>query len=318
MYLVTGAAGFIGFHISLYLLQNNKKVIGIDNLSSYYDTQLKLDRLNQLKKYRRFIFYKIDLSKRSKLLNIHKYLNKAEYVIHLAGQAGVRYSIKNPQTYLKNNIQAYLNILEVFKSKKKLKLILYASSSSIFGDYNKKNLKQPESFYAVTKKTMEDMSSIYNKIYKINIIGLRFFTVYGPWGRPDMSIYKFTNKIESNVGIEVFNSGDHMRSFTYISDVIDNIQLIINKFSKKNINICDVFNIGNPKSIKLNKMIKILEKEINKKSKKIFTNKQLGDVDNTKANIRREIKIYNSKYKVDLEDGIKKFYEWFLSYKRKN
>ena len=318
MYIVTGAAGFIGFHMCLYLLQNNKKVIGIDNLSNYYDTQLKLDRLNKLKKYRKFIFFKIDLSKKSKLLLISKYLNKVEYVIHLAGQAGVRYSIKNPQTYLINNIQAYLNILEVLKHRKKLKLILYASSSSIFGNYNKKKLKLPESFYAVTKKTMEDMSYVYNKIYKINIIGLRFFTVYGPWGRPDMSIYKFTNEIERNLKIKVFNSGNHMRSFTYISDAIHNIQLIINKFSKKNINICDVFNIGNPKSIKLNKMIKILEKEINKKSKKIFTNKQLGDVDNTKANINREIKIFKSNYKVNLEEGIKSFFKWFVSYKRNN
>ena len=165
---------------------------------------------------------------------------------------------------------------------------------------------------------MEDMSYVYNKIYKINIIGLRFFTVYGPWGRPDMSIYKFTNEIERNLKIKVFNSGNHMRSFTYISDAIHNIQLIINKFSKKNINICDVFNIGNPKSIKLNKMIKILEKEINKKSKKIFTNKQLGDVDNTKANINREIKIFKSNYKVNLEEGIKSFFKWFVSYKRNN
>ena len=318
MYLVTGAAGFIGFHMCLHLLKANKKVIGIDNLSNYYDSQLKLDRLNQLEKYQKFIFFKIDLSHKSKLLRINDYLKKTEYVIHLAGQAGVRYSIKNPQTYLKNNIQAYLHLLEIFKNKKKLKLILYASSSSIFGNYGNKNIKLPESFYAATKKTMEDMSYIYNKIYNINIVGLRFFTVYGPWGRPDMSIYKFTKKIVSDSNIEVFNNGDHKRSFTYISDAIDNIQLIINKFSKKNKNVCEVFNIGNPRSIKLNKMIRILEKEINKKSKKIFTTKQLGDVDYTKANINREIKIFKSSYRVNLEDGIKIFYKWFLNYKRKN
>ena len=193
------------------MLKQNKKVVGVDNLNAYYSVKFKEERLKLLKKNKNFKFLKIDLSKKKHLKKLKKYAFKIDKIIHLAGQAGVRYSIKNPTTYILNNPYAYLNLLEYFKNSKKLRLILYASSSSVFGDVlDKKNINKPISVYAVSKLSMEQISYVYSNMYKMKIIGMRFFTVYGPWGRPDMSLYKFTKNIINNRKIDVFNFGNHL------------------------------------------------------------------------------------------------------------
>ena len=236
--LVTGAAGFIGYHLIGKALNKNKEVIGIDNINSYYDINLKKDRINNLKKNKKFSFYKVDLSNYKKLNNIVK-KNKIKIIIHLAAQAGVRYSIKNTRTYFKSNLEGFFNILEVSRHNK-IKHLIYASTSSVYGDSKKFPLNendrtdQPLSFYAATKKSNEVMAHSYSYIYKLPCTGVRFFTVYGPFGRPDMALFKFTKNIINNHPIELFNNGYHLRDFTYVDDVVDGIYSLINKQSKKN------------------------------------------------------------------------------------
>jgi len=321
MYLVTGAAGFIGFHLSLSLLKKQKTVIGIDNINNYYNTKIKLDRLKILKKYPKFKFFKIDLRNKNSLQKkLSKYKNKIEIIIHLAGQAGVRYSIINPITYIENNIISYINLLEFFKNKSKPKLIIYASSSSIYGEKGSKksissNIQNnPISIYSTSKLTMELISKVYNHIYKMNFIGVRFFSVYGPWGRPDMFYLKFLRKIKLKKTIDIYNYGKHYRSFTYIDDVILNLFKIIKKFGKKNINICDVFNIGNPASIHLKSLINLIEKKMKIKARKKFIKKQPGDLTLTKSLIDREKRIFGHKIKTNLNNGIEKLIKWHDNY----
>jgi UDP-glucuronate 4-epimerase len=315
MILITGCAGFIGFHLSIYYLKRSQTIIGIDNLNSYYDKKLKLKRLKELKKFKNFKFIFLDLKKKKSLTKLKKYNFK--YIIHLAGQAGVRYSITNPISYVDNNIKAYINLLEFFKYQKNLISILYASSSSVYGDkiseIKNYNIK---SVYAATKKTMEFISDIYCEIYKLKFIGMRFFTVYGPYGRPDMSIFKFFTNISKNKKIDVYNYGNHKRSFTYIDDIIFNINKII-LYSKKNIKIKDskVYNIGNPQTVNLFRLIKIIEKIIKKNVKKNFMPFQTGDVLKTKANIGKDENKLGFRFKVNIEQGIKNFYKWFLNEK---
>ena len=315
MILITGCAGFIGFHLSIYYLKRNQTIIGIDNLNSYYDKKLKLRRLKELKKFKNFIFIFLDLKKKKSLTKLKKYNFK--YIIHLAGQAGVRYSITNPISYVDNNIKAYINLLEFFKYQKNLISILYASSSSVYGDkiseIKNYNIK---SVYAATKKTMEFISDIYCEIYKLKFIGMRFFTVYGPYGRPDMSIFKFFTNISKNKKIDVYNYGNHKRSFTYIDDIIFNINKII-LHSKKNIKIKDskVYNIGNPQTVNLLRLIKIIEKIIKKNVKINFMPFQTGDVLKTKANIGKDENKLGFRFKVNIEQGVKNFYKWFLNEK---
>ena len=312
MILITGCAGFIGFHLSIYYLKRNQTIIGIDNLNSYYDKKLKLRRLKELKKFKNFIFIFLDLKKKKSLTKLKKYNFK--YIIHLAGQAGVRYSITNPISYVDNNIKAYINLLEFFKYQKNLISILYASSSSVYGDkiseIKNYNIK---SVYAATKKTMEFISDIYCEIYKLKFIGMRFFTVYG---RPDMSIFKFFTNISKNKKIDVYNYGNHKRSFTYIDDIIFNINKII-LHSKKNIKIKDskVYNIGNPQTVNLLRLIKIIEKIIKKNVKINFMPFQTGDVLKTKANIGKDENKLGFRFKVNIEQGVKNFYKWFLNEK---
>jgi len=317
MILITGSAGFIGFHLALFYLKKNKKVIGIDNLNNYYDVKYKHDRLKILKKYKNFIFIKIDLKNKSSLKKLDKFGKKIENVIHLAGQAGVRFSIINPSTYIKNNIEAYIYLLEYFRLKKNIKSILYASSSSIYGDTNHKNLKSENmiSVYAVSKKTLEHISSVYNHIYKMNFIGMRFFTVYGPYGRPDMSIFKFFNNIQNNKKIDIYNFGNHSRSFTYISDIVENIDRLIDHTNKKKKTFNEIVNIGNPKSVALKYVINLIEKKFNKKIKKKFNPLQVGDIIKTEANISDEQKTYKFKFKINIKEGIDNFFEWFSSEK---
>ena len=323
MYLITGAAGFIGFHISLKLLRTNNTVIGVDNINNYYDQKIKHNRVKILKQFPKFKFFKIDLNNRKHFSkNINKYRNKIKIIIHLAGQAGVRYSIINPASYIQNNIMSYVQLLEFFKKSSKIRLIMYASSSSIYGEIGSKTSlsSQPQtnpiSVYSASKLSMELISNAYNSLYNLKFVGIRFFTVYGPWGRPDMFYYKFLKHIYNKKLIKIFNFGNHKRSFTYIDDVIDNLFRIINKFRNSKKSICEVFNIGNPNSIELKKFIKIIEDKVDRKALKKYTKKNLGEVTTTKANINRERKIFNHKIKVPVGKGVEKFIRWYQTYNK--
>mgnify|MGYP001433694417 CR=1 FL=1 len=316
MYLITGVAGFIGMHFAEKMLNEGNKVIGIDNINDYYDTKLKKKRISILKRYKKFEFIKSDLKNPLTYNRIKK--SNISHIVHLAGQAGVRYSIQNPSAYVNDNILTFVNLLEAFKDSKKLKCIVYASSSSVYGKskehFSKNYLLQPISMYAATKMCMELISNVYLDLYKIKSIGIRFFTVYGPYGRPDMAYYKFCNQIKKNQTIKVFNMGNHKRSFTYIDDAINNLYLILKKSNKINTLETPVLNIGNPKTITLTKFITILEKKLLKKSKKKFLKKQPGDVLETRAIINFEKKKLRLLFKTELEEGINKFVNWHNSY----
>ena len=317
MYFITGVAGFIGFHLSLELLKKNKRVVGIDNINNYYDRKIKYDRLKVLKKFPKFKFFKIDLNNRKHFSkNINKYRNKIKIIIHLAGQAGVRYSIINPASYIQNNIMSYVQLLEFFKKSSKIRLIMYASSSSIYGEIGSKTSlsSQPQtnpiSVYSASKLSMELISNVYHSLYKKSFVGIRFFSVYGPWGRPDMFYFKFLKKIKDNKPIEIYNYGNHHRSFTYIDDVVLNLMKLINKFKNNKRTICDVFNIGNPISTSLKKFIKLLEAAVGKKANKKYIKKHPADITITRSDIRREKSLFNHEIKVPLNKGIEKLVNW--------
>ena len=319
--LVTGAAGFIGYHLIGRALSKNKKVIGIDNINSYYDISLKKDRINNLKKNKKFSFYKVDLSNYKKLNNIIK-KNKIKIIVHLAAQAGVRYSIKNPRTYFKSNLEGFFNVLEVSRHNK-IKHLIYASTSSVYGDSKKFPLNEndrtdkPLSFYAATKKSNEVMAHSYSYIYKLPCTGVRFFTVYGPFGRPDMALFKFTKNIINNHPIELFNNGNHLRDFTYVDDIVDGISSLINKQSKKTIPY-EIFNIGNGTPKKLLDYLKYIEKNLNKNSKTKKLPLQVGDIVKTHSNINKLKKYTGYKPKTNIKNGISRFIEWYKDYYRTN
>ena len=319
--LVTGAAGFIGYHLIKKTLNKNKEVIGIDNINSYYDIILKKDRINKLKKNKKFSFYKVDLSNYKKINNIVK-KNKIKIIIHLAAQAGVRYSIKNPRSYFNSNLEGFFNILEVSRHNK-IKHLIYASTSSVYGDSKKFPLNendrtdQPLSFYAATKKSNEVMAHSYSYIYNLPCTGVRFFTVYGPFGRPDMALFKFTKKIINNHTIELFNNGNHFRDFTYVDDIVDGIYLLINKQSKKTIPY-QIFNIGNGTPKKLIDYLKHIEKNLKKISKTKKLPLQVGDVVKTHSNINKLKKYTGYKPKTNIKIGISRFIEWYKDYYRTN
>lgn len=319
--LITGSAGFIGFHLAYKLISQNKNVIGIDNLNTYYDVNLKDYRLKQLKKIsksKNFLFYKIDISDKKKLLSIFK-KHKITKIIHLAAQAGVRYSFENPQTYADTNLIGFFNILEGCRLNN-IKNLIYASSSSVYGeskDFPYKEtrmINKPLQFYAATKICNEVMAYSYSKLYKIKTVGLRFFTVYGPYGRPDMAYYSFVKKISENKKIKVFNNGNHLRDLTYIDDIIRGIMLII---SKKQNKLYQILNIGNGNPITLMNMIRNIEDSLNKKAKIVFLKKQKGDMEKTFASIENIKKNYSFKPLVDAKKGIKYFVSWFLDYHKK-
>ncbi len=315
-YLITGSAGFIGFHLSKKLLSEGFNVLGVDNLNNYYDQKIKQDRNKILKKYKNYKFNKIDIKDYKKLDRIFK-KNSIHGVVNLAAQAGVRYSLKNPRSYIENNINGFFNILELSK-KNKIKKFIYASTSSIYGLQKKFPLKEnfntdnPIQLYAATKKSNELMATSYSHLYKMDTIGLRFFTVYGPWGRPDMALFKFTKNIIKGKPIEVFNQGKHERDFTYVDDIVDGIfKILINKKSKFG---AKIFNIGNGKKIKLLKYIQLIEKNLNQKSKKKFLPLQKGDVIKTHSDTKLIKKQYNYQSKTEVSYGVKKFIEWYISY----
>ena len=315
--LITGSAGFIGYHLTEKLLKKNINVIGIDNINNYYDTKLKKNRINELKKNKKFKFYKIDLCEYKKLDNVIK-KNKIKFIIHLAAQAGVRYSIKNPKIYFKSNLEGFFNILEVSRHNK-IKHLVFASTSSVYGDTKKFPLNEnnrtdhPLSFYAATKKSNEVMAHSYSYIYKLPCTGVRFFTVYGPFGRPDMALFKFTKNIINNQSIELYNNGNHLRDFTYVDDIVDGIYSLIKRHSKKNIPY-EIFNIGNGNPKKLKDYLKFIEKKLNSKAKVKKLPLQIGDIFKTHSDIKKLKKYTSYKPKTNIEVGISKFIEWYKDY----
>lgn len=321
--LITGIAGFIGSHLARNLLTRGDKILGIDNISDYYDVNLKYDRLNILKKYKNFIFEKVDISNYSDLEKIIK-KHKVSKICHLAAQAGVRYSLEAPMEYIKSNIVGHLNMLEICRNYE-IKNIVYASSSSVYGGNTKvpfsvsDRVDSPVSLYAATKRSDELMSYTYNHLYGINTIGLRFFTVYGPWGRPDMATWIFTKKIINDEPIEVFNNGNMERDFTYIDDIINGtISILDSCEDDSNESFSKVYNIGNNKPENLLNFISLIEENLGKKAIKIMKPLQKGDVANTYADIKDIQADYNFIPKTKLVEGIPRFIEWFKSYHNLN
>ena len=329
--LVTGAAGFIGFHTCLKLVSQGHEVYGIDNINDYYDPKLKFDRLNELgfneaesklfknevqsSEFNSLRFSRIDLVDHESIDNLFK-KEQFEVVCNLAAQAGVRYSIENPRAYIDSNISGFLNILEGCRNHK-VKHLVYASSSSVYGE-NKKvpfettdNVDFPISLYAATKKSNELMAHTYGHLYDFKTTGLRFFTVYGPWGRPDMAYYLFAEAISNDKPIKVFNNGQMERDFTYIDDIINGVTKII----EKNIDSREhykIYNIGNNKPESLNYFISIIEKHLGSKAKKKMMSMQPGDVPHTYANIDDMISDYSYNPKTGLEEGLIKFLNWYI------
>ncbi len=311
--LVTGAAGFIGFHLSKTLLDDGFEVFGIDNINDYYDINLKHDRLKILNEYDNFSFDKLDISNKEDLSKSFKRF-KPQKVVNLAAQAGVRYSLKNPYSYLNSNLTGFLNIIELCRYSE-IENLVYASSSSVYGGNadipfsEDHKINKPLSLYGATKAANELIAHSYSNLYNINTTGLRFFTVYGPWGRPDMALYIFTKNIISGNPINVFNNGNMKRDFTFIDDIISGIKSSINKNNK-----FEIFNLGNNKSEDLMKMITMLEDKIGKKAKINFMPIQPGDVEETFADIEKSKKMLAYNPQTNLKDGITEFVKWYKNY----
>ncbi len=308
--LVTGCSGFIGMHLCENLLRDGTQVFGIDNMNDYYDVTLKKSRLKNLLKYNNFEFEKVDISNFDELMLSFKKF-KPTKVVNLAAQAGVRYSLKNPHAYIKTNVMGFMNVLECCRNHQ-VRGLIYASSSSVYGGNIKSpfsvddEVNKPISIYAASKKSNELMAYTYNHLYGLKSTGLRFFTVYGPWGRPDMAMYIFLNKINNGEEIKVFNHGDMQRDFTYIDDIISGIKSSI----KKNYSY-EIFNLGNNKSENLMDMISAIESCLKKKAKIKYLDMQPGDVKKTCADIDyTKLKLgYNPK--ISMHDGIIKFIDWY-------
>jgi len=325
--LVTGAAGFIGFHLCRSLLKDGYEVLGIDNINNYYDVNLKYARLKELgisksnSKFKiqnstlqkRFRFCKIDISDRESLSEVFKEFAPNK-VVNLAAQAGVRYSIENPYAYMDSNLVGFLNILELCRHNH-VEGLIYASSSSVYGGNTKipfsveDRVDNPISLYAATKRANELMANTYSHLYGLRSTGLRFFTVYGPWGRPDMAYYLFTDKIANGNPIKVFNNGDMKRDFTYIDDIISGTRSAIDKNYK-----CEIFNLGNHKSENLMDMISLIEKELEKKAKIEFLPMQAGDVKESFADIGNSSDLISYKPTTDIDIGIHEFIKWYKEY----
>lgn len=318
--LVTGAAGFIGFHLSKKLMEQGLTVIGFDNINDYYDVSLKYARLDLLKEHKQFIFVKGDLADKSAVNDLFK-KHSPVIVVSLAAQAGVRYSIDNPQAYIDSNIIGFFNILEACRHNW-VEHLVYASSSSVYGNQEKTpfstddNVDKPISLYAATKKANELMAYTYSHLYGIPTTGLRFFTVYGPYGRPDMAYFSFTKKILSDEPIKVFNNGDMYRDFTYIDDIVRGIENVLSNPPKSDENGVQykLYNIGNNKPEKLMYFIETLEKCIGKQALKEFLTMQPGDVYQTYADVTDLMNVFDFKPNTPIEVGLAKFVEWYKAY----
>lgn len=312
-YLVTGVAGFIGSYVAKRLLERGDHVVGIDSLNDYYDPSLKNARLEILKGYDKFDFIHGDLAKLQVVQEIFKD-NRIDKVCHLAAQAGVRYSFENPFAYQESNLQGFLNLLEMAKQAKVANFV-YASSSSVYGTNNKvpfevtDRVDNPISLYASTKRANELMAYTYNYQFDLPCTGLRFFTVYGPWGRPDMAYFKFTDAIYKGETIDVYNYGDMKRDFTYIDDIIDGVMSVLdNKFG------CELFNLGNSEPVHLEEFIGCLEDIIGIKAKKRLLPMQPGDVPITYANIEHSAEKLGYRPKVSIAEGLEHFVGWYRQY----
>ena len=332
--LVTGAAGFIGYHYSLRLLQEGQRVTGVDNLNDYYSVQLKTDRLQQLLAYPNFTFKQIDLANRSAMEELFR-SEIFERVVHLAAQAGVRYSITNPHVYVESNLVGFINILEGCRFQKTPHLV-YASSSSVYGSNTKQpfattdSVDHPISLYAATKKANELMAHTYSHLYDLPTTGLRFFTVYGPWGRPDMALFKFTESICYDRPIDVYNHGQLRRDFTYVDDIIESMIRVADVIPLRRAKALSshwspnesdapyrIFNIGNHSPVELNHFIECIEKALGKKAERNSLPMQPGDVEATFADVADLETATGFKPQTSIEDGISRFVQWYLEYHRK-
>ena len=330
--LVTGAAGFIGFHLVKKLINLNYAVVGIDNLNDYYDVELKKDRLRVLgidnvskeckysSKEHNFLFYKESIENNaeiSKIFDEHQF----DAVINLAAQAGVRYSIENPSVYAKSNLIGFFNLLENIR-RHSVKHFIYASSSSVYGNsksvpFSEANneVNSPVSFYAATKRCNEIMAESYHHLYKIKMTGLRFFTVYGPWGRPDMAMFLFTDAMVKNNYIKVFNEGNLSRDFTYIDDIIQGLLKVIETSDNNKISH-NIFNIGNNSPVKLLDFIEAIEDKMGIKAKKKYLPMQDGDVEQTWADTSKFREVFNFSSNTPVKKGVSNFVDWYKEYYR--
>lgn len=319
--IVTGAAGFIGSYVAQYLLNRGDIVLGIDNLNDYYDPQLKLDRLKQFEHHKNFEFHKVDLANQEAIASIFENF-QPDSVVHLAAQAGVRYSLENPHAYIQSNIVGHLNVLEGCRHTENFQHLVYASSSSVYGANDKQpfsvddRVDDPVSLYAATKKADELMSRTYSHLYKIPATGLRFFTVYGPWGRPDMTPYVFASAMMKDEPIKVFNHGVMKRDFTYIDDIVSGIIAALNNPPEPDAKDVRhrVFNLGNNQPEQLIDYIQEIEKAYGMEAQKTMLPMQAGDVHETYADIEKTTAELGYKPSTPISVGIPKFIEWFKDY----
>jgi UDP-glucuronate 4-epimerase len=330
--LITGVLGFIGYHLAEKLISEGYDVVGIDNINSYYDVRLKYAKLpilgidedsiwpnviHKSKKYNNFKFSKVDITDRYNLEQLFE-KERFDIVCNLAAQAGVQYSITNPHTYIENNITGFINVIDACRHYD-IKHFVYASSSSVYGNREDvpfketDNVDRPISLYAATKKANELMAHSYSHLYKLKTTGLRFFTVYGPWGRPDMAPYIFVKRISEGKPITVFNNGNMERDFTYIGDIVDGIYKVIQKESKKP--HYKVYNIGNSVPINLNEFVKTIEKTVGKKAIINHLPMRQGDVKKTFSDVTNLQNDFDYTSKTDIQKGIKSFYQWYEKFK---
>lgn len=332
--IVTGAAGFIGSHLSKNLLKLGHSVVGIDNLNDYYEVTLKENRLKEITG-ENFSFYQINLENREALNGVFESENP-DVVINLAAQAGVRYSLENPHVYIESNIVGFVNLLEACRHNK-VKHLIYASSSSVYGANTSlpfsvhDNIDHPLSLYAATKKANELMAHTYSSLFNIPTTGLRFFTVYGPWGRPDMALFMFTKNIIEGNSIDVFNNGDMMRDFTFVDDIVESISRLVEKPAQPNPEWSGftpdpgtsyapykIYNIGNNSPVKLMDFIEAIEEKIGKKAIKNFMQLQAGDVPATYANVEDLYRDIEFKPQTSIKEGVGKFVDWYVDYYKIN
>lgn len=324
--LITGAAGFIGFHLSKRLLKEGYVVCGVDNLNDYYDVRLKMARLEELNEYSKFLFKKLNIADNTKVHELFLEISP-DIVVNLAAQAGVRYSILNPDVYIESNILGFYNILEECRNSKNMNAhpvehLLFASSSSVYGNQKKvpfsvsDPVDKPISLYAATKKSNELMAYTYSHLYRIPTTGLRFFTVYGPFGRPDMAYFSFSEKIRKGEPIKIFNGGDLYRDFTYVDDIVEGLVRMLNHPPSldEEGNPYKIYNIGNNSPVKLLDFIEILERVLGKTAVKEYYPMQPGDVYQTYADIEDLENDFGYRPSTGLEEGLKKFAEWYKTW----
>jgi UDP-glucuronate 4-epimerase len=329
--LVTGAAGFIGFHTARRLLERGDEVVGLDNLNAYYDPGLKVARLELLRRYPAFRFVEADIADREAMESLF-HGGKFQRVVHLAAQAGVRYSIVNPHAYVQSNIVGFLHVIEGCRHGG-VEHLVYASTSSVYGANTRmpfteqQNVDHPLTPYAATKKSNELIAHSYSSLYRLPTTGLRFFTVYGPWGRPDMALFLFTKNILAGVPIDVFNGGHHQRDFTFIDDIVQGVVAAVDRVAAPNIQWNSdapdpassdapykIYNIGNQRPVALLRYIEVLEQCLGKRAQKNLLPMQPGDLPNTWADVKALSREAGYRPSTDLESGVKQFVEWYLGY----